>query len=185
MLDRSAANIDDAIYRRVYQELKDLASHHLRVSDATLSTTELVHEAYLKLRATPSEHWQNRAHFFGAASRAMREVLVDFARRRGRAKRGHDPTRVSLSENDLALDIELDEILALDAALDRLEAVSERLRQIVELRFFGGFSEREIAELLGVTQRTIERSWIKARLFLLRELNPHDDVARSLEGAAH
>jgi RNA polymerase sigma factor (TIGR02999 family) len=102
----------------------------------------------------------------------MRQVLVDFARRRQAEKHGGGATRVSLSPGDAALEIELDEILTLDAALERLAAVDERLRQIVELRFFGGFSEREVAELLGVTPRTIERNWLKARLFLLRELKP-------------
>lgn len=163
---------DDEMYRRVYQELKRIASHHLRATSrsTTLSTTELVHESYLKLQGSSNTDWKGRAHFFGAASRAMRQVLVDFARQRAATKHGGEATRVSLGENDVALQIELDEILALDDALDRLTAVDERLRQIVELRFFGGFSEREIAELLGVTQRTVERQWLKARLFLLREL---------------
>lgn len=159
-----------ALYRQVYAELKRLARHHLRSAESgiTLSTTELVHEAYLKLHAR--DDWEGRAHFFGAAARAMREVLVDFARRRGARKRGGDATRVSLSEGDAALEVQLDEIVALDAALDRLATVDERLRRIVELRFFGGFSEREVSELLHVSPRTIEREWLKARLFLLREL---------------
>ena len=163
---------DDEVYRSAYKELKRMASHHLRaMSDsATLSTTELVHEAYLKLRGSSNTEWEGRAHFFGAASRAMRQVLVDFARRKRATKRGGDATRVSLSDGEVALQIELDDILALDEALDRLAAVDERLREIVELRFFGGFAEQEIADLLGVSPRTIERNWIKARLFLLREL---------------
>jgi RNA polymerase sigma factor (TIGR02999 family) len=110
----------------------------------------------------------------------MREVLVDFARRRGARKRGADVTRVSLSEGDVALEMELDDILALDEALTRLGVVDERLRRIVELRFFGGFSEREVAELLDVSSRTIEREWLKARLFLLRELESAS--ARKLAG---
>jgi RNA polymerase sigma factor (TIGR02999 family) len=161
---------DPELYRRVYAELKRMARHHLRGADdgVTLSTTELVHEAYLKLRGHAD--WQGRAHFFGAAARAMREVLVDFARRSGARKRGGDVTRVSLSEGDVALEMELDDILALDEALTKLGVVDERLRWIVELRFFGGFSEREVAGLLDVSSRTIEREWLKARLFLLREL---------------
>lgn len=171
-LDEPSPSGGDEMYRRAYQELKRMASHHLRTSGdtPTLSTTELVHESYLKLHATPDEDWEGRAHFFGAASRAMRQVLVDFARRRGAVKRGGEATRVSLSDGHAALQIELDEILALDAALDRLSAVDERLRQIVELRFFGGFSAREVAGILGVTERTVERNWLKARLFLLHEL---------------
>lgn len=151
-----------------------MASHHLRAigNESTLSTTELVHEAYLKLHGSADDHWEGRAHFFGAASRAMRQVLVDFARRRSAAKRGGDATRVSLSDGDVVLEVQLDEILALDQALDRLGTMDDRLRQIVELRFFGGFTEGEVADMLGVSQRTIERSWMKARLLLLRELEP-------------
>ena len=165
---------DDDLYQLAYEELKRMARHHLRAVDgsATLSTTELVHESFLKLRLGATKDWQGRAHFFGAASRAMRQVLVDFARRRRAEKHGGGATRVSLSDGDAALEIELDEILALDEALDKLSALDERLRQIVELRFFGGFSELEVSELLGVTPRTIERNWLKARLFLLRELKP-------------
>jgi RNA polymerase sigma factor (TIGR02999 family) len=172
--DPARSSKDDEMYRSAYKELKRMASHHLRaMSDgATLSTTELVHEAYLKLRGSSNADWEGRAHFFGAASRAMRQVLVDFARRNRAAKRGGDATRVSLSDGEIALQVELHEILALDEALDRLAAVDERLREIVELRFFGGFAEHEVAELLGVSPRTIERNWIKARLFLLRELAP-------------
>lgn len=170
--DSQERESDDELYRRVYGELKRMASRHLRASDdaATLSTTELVHEAFLKLGGASSSDWQGRAHFFGAASRAMRQVLVDFARRRRAAKRGGGTTRVSLSESDVALDVELDSILALDEALERLTMVDERLRRIVEMRFFGGFSENEVAVSLGVTPRTVEREWLKARLFLLREL---------------
>jgi len=170
----TSVNNDD-IYQRAYVELKRMASHHLRGVDrgATLSTTELVHEAYLRLSAGRGDHWDGRAHFFGAASRAMRQVLVDFARRRASAKHGGDATRVSLSDDELTLQVELDEILALDDALRRLSTVDERLHQIVELRFFGGYSEREVADILGVTTRTIERNWLKARLFLLRELEPN------------
>jgi RNA polymerase sigma factor (TIGR02999 family) len=159
------------MYAVLYQELKRVAHGHLRANRRqTLSTTELVHEAYLKIGHGPASGWDDRAHFFGAASRAMREVLVDFARRRKAAKRGGDMERVSLGEAEGALDLQLDEILALDGALKQLDTVSGQLRQIVELRFFGGLPEREIAEILGVTQRTVERNWVKARLFLLREL---------------
>jgi RNA polymerase sigma factor (TIGR02999 family) len=106
----------------------------------------------------------------------MRQLLVDFARRRRAAKRGGIATRVSLQDGDTLLEIQLDEIIAIDEALDRLDAVDERLRQIVERRFFGGFGEREIADVLGVTPRTVERRWLKARLFLLRELSRQDDL---------
>lgn len=159
------------LYAVVYDELKRIAHRHLNDVGAadTLSTTDLVHEAYLKLSHT-SDHWENRAHFFGAASRAMRQVLVDFARKRNATKRGGEQERVTLQSSDASLDLQLDEMLALDAALDRLNAVDQRLREVVELRFFGGLSAPEIAGLLSVTARTVERDWVKARLFLLREL---------------
>jgi RNA polymerase sigma factor (TIGR02999 family) len=163
---------DHALYPVVYEELKRIARHHLRVTNAkaTLSTTELVHEAYLKISPGPVAGWEGRGHFFGAASRAMRQVLVDFARRRGATKRGGEMQRVSLGEQEGALDLELDSILTLDAALDKLNALDQRLRQIVELRYFAGLTESEIATVLGVTLRTVERNWLKARMFLLREM---------------
>ena len=179
MTDPAAAPVPDplsltpeALYALVYDELKRIARSHRRASDAnaTISTTELVHEAYLKLSPGPSSGWEGRAHFFGAASRAMRQVLVEFARRRGATKRGGDMLRVSLGDSDVSLDAELETILTLDAALERLNLVDERLRQIVELRFFAGLTEEEVASILGVSARTIERNWIKARLFLLDEI---------------
>jgi RNA polymerase sigma factor (TIGR02999 family) len=164
----------DELYERVYGELKRMARAHLRRDGvATLSTTELVHETFLKLGGGSDSQWEGRAHFFGAASRAMRQVLVDFARRRRAAKRGGVATRVSLRDDHALLNLQLDEIIAIDEALERLDAVDERLRRIVELRFFAGFGEREIAEILGVTTRTVERDWLKARLFLLQALAPH------------
>jgi RNA polymerase sigma factor (TIGR02999 family) len=156
----------------VYEELKRIARHHRRANEASLSTTELVHEAYLKLAGGKTE-WEGRAHFFGAASRAMRQVLVDFARRRDAEKRGGGAQMVSLGESSATVEIELDEILELDAALDRLDRVDKRLREIVELRFFAGLPQSEVAALLGVSERTVEREWIKARLVLLDTLG-HD-----------
>lgn len=153
----------------VYQQLKRIARAHRRSHEATLSTTELVHEAFLKL-AGGKDQWDGKAHFFGAASHAMRQVLVDFARRRNAEKRGGDFQMVSLGQSEAAVEIELDEIIALDDALDRLDAVDSRLRQIVELRFFGGVPQEEIARMLGVSTRTVERDWVKARLVLLEAL---------------
>ena len=162
----------DRLMPVVYDELKRLAHQRLSADDpaATLSTTELVHEAFLKLAAGASTEWESRAHFFGAASHAMRQVLVDFARRRNAAKRGGALEHVTLGDGDVALDIEIDEILAVDDALEQLEHVDPRLRRIVELRFFAGWPESDIARMLGVSTRTIERDWLKARLVLLDAL---------------
>ena len=165
--------MEKEFYDVVYDELKRMAHRHLNDVGAgdTLSTTELVHEAYLKLSHTV-DRWENRAHFFGSASRAMRQVLVDFARRKQAAKRDGDRVRITLNSADAVVELELDEMLALDSALDRLNEVDPRLGEVVEMRFFGGLAAAEIAQLLGVTQRTVERDWVKARLFLLRELQP-------------
>jgi RNA polymerase sigma factor (TIGR02999 family) len=162
--------VADEIFEFVYDDLKRIARRHLRSSDShvTLSTTELVHESFLKLRTSPK--FTDSAHFFGSAARAMREVLVDFARRLRTQKRGGFYRRISLSDAEGALEVQLDEMLALDSALDRLSAIDPRLTQIVELRFFCGLPEQEIARILGVTTRTVERGWLKARIILLEAL---------------
>ena len=169
----------DALYAAVYDELKRLARVHLKAGAdrATLNTTELVHEAFLKL-AGGDGSWESRAHFFGAASRAMRQVLVDFARRRPALKRGGPWHHEVVGGGDARLEIELDHLLDLDRALGQLDDLDSRLCQVVELRFFGGVPEQDIARMLGVSVRTIERDWLKARLFLRKELNerrpPHE-----------
>ena len=162
----------DALFPVVYEELKRIARHHLRRvrGRATICTTELVHETFLRLSHRGDVAWDSRAHFFGSASRAMRQVLVAFARRRQALKRNGHATQLSLVDGERALELELDQILAVNDALEHLDGVNQRLRQIVELRFFGGLPEAEIAELLGVSARTVERDWLKARMFLVREL---------------
>ena len=164
----------DADFTAVYEELKRLAHRQLRLlaANATLSTTELVHEAFLKLHSDDAG-WDSRAHFFGAAARAMRQILVDFARRRQAVKRGGSWRMVTLDDAAGSLQVESENLLALDAALERLDAVEPRLRQVVELRFFGGLPEKDAASVLEVSTRTVERDWLKARLFLLRELDPN------------
>jgi RNA polymerase sigma factor (TIGR02999 family) len=166
--DASQESFDGA----VYAELKRIARHHLRTraAGATLSTTDLVHEAYLKFGGPVEREWQNRAHFFGSASRAMRQVLVDYARHRRAAKRGGGVAAVTLTGSDAALEVQLDELLVLDEALERLRGLNERLCRVVELRFFAGLNDDEIAGLLDVSTRTVGRDWIKARLYLSREL---------------
>ncbi len=156
----------------VYAELKRLARRHLRVhaAGATVSTTDLVHEAYLKFGASGEGEWQSRAHFFGSASRAMRQALVDHARHRQASKRGGGARPVTLTGGGAATDERLDEVLILDEALDRLRALDERLCRVVEMRYFAGLDDAEIAQILGITPRTVGRDWVKAKLFLAREL---------------
>jgi RNA polymerase sigma factor (TIGR02999 family) len=168
-VDRPAT---DALYPLVYERLKRVARRQRRDmgADATIRTTELVHEAYFKLTGTSGGSWEGRAHFFGAASRAMRQVLVDFARKHHAVKRGGGAQMVSLSQAGAAVDFELDQILSLHDALDKLDLVDTRLRRLVELRFFGGVPDEDIARMLGVSTRTLARDWLKAKLFLLHEL---------------
>lgn len=166
--DRSAM---DRLLPLVYGELRERAHRQLgsgRAGD-TLSTTALVHEAYLKLTASSQQSYENRIHFFAVASRAMRQILIDYARRNVASKRngGH---AISLDPELLAGPNRSDELLALDEALAELERVDERLGKIVELRFFGGLSVEETAEVQNVSPRTVKRDWRKARAFLFRVL---------------
>ena len=177
MIQRSAADLEsigttDALFPVVYAELKRIARRYLRGSRARVSvcTTELVHEAFLRLSHRDGVEWQNRAHFFGSAARAMRQVLVGFARRRQTNKRNGTPISLSFADSERALECEFEDIIAIDDALTKLDTLNPRLRQIVELRFFAGIREPEIAELLDVSVRTVERDWLKARMFLFREL---------------
>jgi RNA polymerase sigma factor (TIGR02999 family) len=156
------------LFATVYGELKRLAHGQLaRGPRGTLSTTALVHEAFLKLRRSTVA---DREHFLALAARAMRQVLVDYARERHAAKRGGGLARVSLEGDALAIETLADEVLAVDTALGRLEAVDERLARLVEWRYFAGMTDVEIASALGVTDRTVRRDWLKARAFLYREL---------------
>ncbi len=156
------------LFATVYGELKRLAHRQLaRGPRATLSTTALVHEAYLKLRASTVH---DREHFLALAARAMRQVLVDYARERQATKRGGGLARVSLDGTALAIESLADEVVAVDTALARLEELDERLARLVEWRYFAGMTDLEIASAFGVTDRTIRRDWLKARAFLFREL---------------
>ncbi len=161
----------------VYDVLKRLSRRELaRVGPRqTLSTTDLIHEAYLKLAPGTDVEWQDRTHFFRVAARAMRQVLVDRARRRSAQERKRDRLELTLSGQRIRFQMKWHELLALDQALDRLQEASERLHSVVELRFFGGLTEEEVAGTLGVSTRTVRRDWTKARLFLHRELHPEGD----------
>ena len=162
----------DRLLPVVYEELRAIAHRHLAKHGpaGSLATTGLVHEAYLKLVDQSQAEWRDRAHFFALSSVAMRHVLVDQARARAALKRGGVGARVALDEEAIAVDDSAETLMAIDEALDRLAAVEPRLAKVVEFRFFAGLSEREIAEALGVTERTVERDWVKARMLLYRAL---------------
>lgn len=163
----------DRLMPLVYDELRRIAHSRLRVEreDHSLNTTALVHETYLKLVDQTRVQWRDRAHFFAVASTLMRRILVDYARRHSRAKRGGERRRVPLDATQLSVEDEVERLVALDEALQRLAAVDERLCRVVECRFFGGLSERETAEVLEVTTRTVERYWAKAKALLYMELS--------------
>lgn len=167
-------NVVDALMPAVYDELRSIARRQLRHErpDHTLSTTALVHEAYVRLVDQTRVEWQDRAHFCAVASRAMRRILVDHARRRHALKRGGPDRPLSLDEAQVAVDAQADLLVALDDTLDRLAQFSDRLAQIVEMRFFGGMTEAETAEALGLSARTVRRDWVKAKAWLYKELYP-------------
>lgn len=152
----------------LYDELRSLAHRQLarEGGGVSLHTTELVHEAYLRLADEEKLRGRGRAYFFGAAAQAMRRVLVDAARRRGAAKRGGDRARVTLGEGHLAVDAYAADLLDLDRALTLLESESPRLARVVELRFFGGLNVEETARSLEVSPRTVKGDWALARAWL-------------------
>jgi RNA polymerase sigma factor (TIGR02999 family) len=157
----------------VYGELRRLASRRLGRERAghTLQTTALVHEAYLRLVDQKEANWRNRAHFFAVAAQMMRRILVDYARSRNFAKRGGGVKRVSLDEAMVVSDERAADVVALDEALDALSRFDERKSRMVELRFFGGLSVEETAEVLGVSPGTVMRDWTLAKAWLQREIN--------------
>jgi RNA polymerase sigma factor (TIGR02999 family) len=158
---------------RVYRELHLMAKLHLKGErpDHTLQATALVHEAYLKLIGKSDIDWQSRAHFFAVASQTMRRILVDYARERAAGKRGGGAARISLDEGLVVSPEQCDLVEELDGALDRLAVLSPRQAKVVELRFFGGLSEEEIAQILNLSARTVKRDWRKARAWLYGELS--------------
>ncbi len=162
----------DHLFPLVYQEMRGMARQRLRMRrpGQTLDTTALVHEAYLKLIDQTQAQWSDRSHFLSVASIAMRHILVDYARRRTAQKRGGEDQQVVLDERDLGVSARAEEILAIDQALSSLAELSERLSRLVELRFFGGLSVAETAQVLDVSERTVKRDWRKARAYLFREL---------------
>jgi RNA polymerase sigma factor (TIGR02999 family) len=162
----------DRLFGQVYDELHRVARHALRGEQTghTLTPTGLVHEAYFKLVDQTRVEWRDRGHFLGVASRAMRQVLVEYARRRGAAKRGGRIRPVALEEGLVSVEERAEALLAVDEALIRLAAHDPAMARVVECRFFAGLSEEETAEALGVGLRTVQRQWRRAKAWLYQEL---------------
>lgn len=156
----------------VYGELHRLAARYMRKENPnhTLQTSALLNEAYIKLVDQKKVRWQNRAHFFGIAAQVMRRVLLDHAKHRARAKRGGNIIKVSLNEDIFLSPERAAELIALDQALNGLAEIDPTKSRIVEMKFFGGLSNEEIAEVENVSTRTIEREWRKAKAWLHREI---------------
>jgi RNA polymerase sigma-70 factor (ECF subfamily) len=157
----------------VYDELKRQARLLMSKerSDHTLQATALVHEAFLRLSEGAGIDWQSRSHFYGIASRLMRQILVDHARLHATEKRGHHPIHFSIDDMQIPVEERAGSILVLDEVLGRLEKFDETQARIVEMRFFGGMNNGEIADSLNISERTVGREWEAARLWLYRELN--------------
>jgi RNA polymerase sigma factor (TIGR02999 family) len=162
----------DAVVALAYHELRAIAHRRLvaRGEGGTLSTTALVHEAWLKLVDPSRAGWHDHAHFLALASLAMRHVLIDRARERHALKRGGDRRRITLDDAALSPDDDAEVLLQLDEAMERLAEFEPRLAQVVECRFFGGLTEQETGAALGLTARTVQRDWVKARVLLRRAL---------------
>lgn len=172
-LSQSNQTVVGALMPLVYEELRTLARRQLRGQRAghTLNTTALVHEAYLKLVNQQEATWQNRAHFLSVAAIAMRQILINYAHRRRAQKRGGGQAMATFEESLMGGQAtRAEELIALDEALDRLNAINERQSQVVTFRFFGGLTHEEIAEVLGVSKPTVRRDWRIAKAWLTREL---------------
>lgn len=175
----SALGVDEdtalrELFSTTYAKLRSLAhAQRLRWSgQETLSTTALVHEAYLKLAGRESAQWKNRGHFFGVAARAMRHILINYAQRGQAAKRGGGGVHVSTEEAPLVAEPQIEELLALDEALRRLEHLSPRQARVVECRFFAGLDVEETAEALSISPATVKRDWRRGQAWLYHELEP-------------
>ena len=183
--DEGAGN---RLFPLVYAQLSDIAHSHRRRAWAldTLDTTALVHEAYLKLIDQAQSGWENRAHFMAVASTAMRQIVINYVKRKRSQKQGGDWHRVTYDESRAAAVARAESLLIIEQAMTKLEELDPRLARIVEYRFFGGMTEVEIGCVLGVTERTVRREWNKAKAFLARALSSEDgdshDHVSVLEG---
>jgi len=168
----------------VYDELRRLAGNYMRRErvDHTLQATALVHEAYLKLVEQRSVNWQSRAHFFGVAAQLMRRILIDHARGHSRQKRGGEQKKVSLDEMLVFSEQQADKLLAVDDSLNHLAKLDPRQAHVVELRFFGGLSVEEAAEVLGVSPKTVKREWSVAKAWLYADLRERHGIDAAAMG---
>jgi RNA polymerase sigma-70 factor (ECF subfamily) len=162
----------NALMAAIYDDMRRLAAAHMGAErpDHTLQPTALVHEAYVRLIDQRNTDWRNRLHFFAVASRIIRRILIDHARARDADKRGGDRTRVSLDDHDIAGPARDVDLLTLDSALQELAEIDPRQARIVELRYFSGCTVEEVAEVLGVGKRTVDREWRAAKAWLLLRL---------------
>ena len=172
-LEGGDAKSTEELLPLVYQELRRVAAQKMASERAghTLQPTALVHEAWLKLVDAPSQSWQNRAHFFGAAAEAMRRILIERARRRNRQRRGSGVEHVDLDEFELASPVPDDQLLQLSEALDRFAAEEPEHAELVKLRYFVGLRIEEAAEILGISEATANRWWAYSRAWLFSEIN--------------
>lgn len=164
----------DELFPLLYSELRRIASgqRQRRAFGGTLDTTALINEAYLRFAKRDLHLYSHRQHFFAVAAKAMRQILLDEAKRRLRQKRGGDVEQDSLDPEQLRIDEQAELMIALDQGLERLGKIQQRARKVVEYRFFGGLTEEETADVIGVDPRTVRRDWAKARAWLAIELGP-------------
>lgn len=169
---RGQAGATEDLLPLVYNELRRLAAARMAQEAAgqTLQATALVHEAWLRLVGEGERSWENRAHFFSAAAEAMRRILIENARRKSRLKRGGNLLRIDISEIELAESTPDEKVLMIDEALERLEAQDPEKARIVVMKFFGGLTNQEVAETLGVNERTVERQWAFVKAWLFRSI---------------
>jgi len=176
MILRADGCTSEELLSLVYDDLRRLAAARMAQEAAgqTLQATALVHEAWLQLSAAGGRSWQNRAHFFGAAADAMRRILVDNARRKARQKRGGGSQRVDIDEVEIAQTVPDEDLLLINEALEKLEREDPEQARIVVLKFFGGLTNEEVAETLGIGEHTVYRQWVCAKARLFRWVRPHE-----------
>jgi len=175
-MQKNKPGADEELLPLVYEQLRGLARYYMRSerSNHTLQTTALVHEAYLRLLGQDEMAWENRAHYFRVAARAMRRVLIDHARGKGRQKKGGGWQRESLEEATLFVDMPPSELLDLNDALTKLSEIDPPLAEVVELRFFGGLTVEDAAHVLEISPRKVKKDWRLAKAWLKRELSLED-----------